>query len=120
MSADKASLWAYYWRILAPDMAEMTPEYPFSKCVGRKHRFDWADVNSRVAVEIDGGNHMVKNSRKTGRAVAVGRHTQETDYEKLNLAASLRWLVFRFSPAQLNRDPEKCVGMVKQAIMDNL
>jgi len=62
-----------------------------------------------VAVEVDGGQYS-----KFG-----GRHSSDADREKLNIAASLRWLVFRFSPDQLKRDPEGCVKLVKQAIMDS-
>ena len=53
-------------------------------------------------MEIDGGNTQAVIT-KTGRAVAVGRHTQEADYEKLNAAALLRWRVFRFTPAMVKK-----------------
>ena len=36
-----------------------------------------------------------------GRAVAIGRHTLDADYEKLNEAAILGWLILRFSPAMV-------------------
>lgn len=116
---DKAGVFGYYWHIFAPDMPRPEPEYPFTACIGRKHRADFAFPFCKILIEIDGGNRVVKYSRKTGRHVAVGSHTQDSDYEKLNLAASLRWLVFRFSPQMLERDPAGCVALVKQAIKDS-
>jgi very-short-patch-repair endonuclease len=110
MSDDKAQMWAYYWGILAPEMPRMTPELEFDKNLGRKHRFDWADVSSRVAVEIDGGQWSARG----------GRHAGDADREKTNIAASLRWLVFHFSPDQLKKDPQKCVDMVRRAIQDSI
>lgn len=48
-----------------------------------------------VAVEVDGGNRMVRNG------AAVGRHTGEDDYRKLNAAAIRGWRVLRFTPAMV-------------------
>lgn len=106
---DKAPMFDYYWRIFAADMQRPTPEYEFDKVIKRKHRFDWAFPEYRIAVEVDGGQWS-----RYG-----GRHATDTDREKLNIAASLRWLIFRFSPDQLKRDPERCVGLVIQAIKDS-
>ena len=65
----------------------------------RKWRFDLAWPESKVAVEIDGGNRMAKIIN--GRPIAVGPHTQDADMCKLNEAAILGWRVLRFSPAQV-------------------
>jgi very-short-patch-repair endonuclease len=109
MSEDKAQMWAYYWNLFSGDEPRMTPEFEFDKHLGRKHRFDWAHIGARVAVEIDGGQW----------SAGGGRHAKDADREKLNIAASLRWLVFRFSPDQLKRDPEGCVRLVLMAIQDS-
>jgi very-short-patch-repair endonuclease len=111
MSEDKAQMFAYYWNLFgSKEIERPTPEYNFDKNIKRKHRFDWAWPNYRIAVEVDGGQW----------APGGGRHADDTDREKLNIAASLRWLVFRFSPDQLKQQPEKCVSMVLTAIMDSL
>ena len=110
LQEDKSQMWAYYWGLLASDMKRMTPEHNFDKCIGRRHRFDWADIDNRVAVEVDGGQF----------APGGGRHAGDADREKLNIAASLRWLVFRYSPDQLKRDPEACIKQVLLAIMDSI
>jgi hypothetical protein len=70
-------------------------------------------------VEIDGGNRMVRYT-KTGQPVAVGRHTQGRDYEKLNAAAERGWLVFRLTPEMMDRDPEHWVQVVARTILRRL
>ncbi len=52
-----------------------------------------------VLVEVDGGNRMAVRT-KTG-AVAIGRHSQDKDYEKLASAAILGWRVIRVTPRQV-------------------
>lgn len=75
------------------DIYTLSPirEYPFA--VGRKWRFDFAFVNERVAVEIEGGTWN------------GGRHTRGSgfvkDCEKYNHAALLSWRVFRFTPSMV-------------------
>ena len=108
LRVDKSYLFYDAWRLLAADRAEPVAEYPFSKVLGRRHRFDWAFVPERVGVEVDGGVWSANG----------GRHASDTDREKLNLAASLRWLVFRFSPQMLERDPAGCVELVVKALED--
>lgn len=107
---DKAYLFEYYWRQLAP--AEFVPEseYPFDKVIGRKHCFDCAFPQYRIGVEVDGGTFL-----KNG-----GRHNSEADMEKRNIAASLRWLVFHFTPGMIKNNPVGCVGMVLKAIRDSI
>ncbi len=59
----------------------------------RKWRFDWAWPEYKLAVEQDGAVHT------------QGRHTRGTgfikDMEKLNAAASMGWLVLRYTPDQV-------------------
>jgi very-short-patch-repair endonuclease len=106
---DKAYLFLQYWRMVAPGQVLPIPEYYFDLALGRKHRFDWAFPEYRIGVEIDGG----------GWAPHGGRHAGDGDREKLNIAASLRWLVFRFSPVMINRKPTECINMVLNAIKDS-
>lgn len=100
-SADKSALFYDAWVIMGAAPAPVA-EYPFDAEIGRKHRFDWAWPAQRVAVEVDGG----------GYAFRGGRHNSDADREKLNIAASLGWRVYRFSPTQLVHDPAGCVDMV--------
>jgi very-short-patch-repair endonuclease len=59
----------------------------------RKWRFDGAWLAYQVAVEIDGGYFVGgRHSRGTG---------QINDNEKINVAQSLGWRVYRFTPQQV-------------------
>lgn len=108
-NTDKKGLFLAYWHMLAPEMPAPVTEYNFDKCLKRRHQFDWAWINERVAVEVDGGVYCPGG----------GRHGGDGDREKLNLAASLRWLVFRFSVQMLERDPAGCVELVRSALIDS-
>lgn len=110
MSEDKKNLFLHAWRVLAPDAPQPVEEYNFDAAIGRKHRFDFAWVSQMVAVEVDGNAWHVKGG---------GRHNQDADYEKMNLAASAGWRVFHLSPAMLKKDPARWVEMIRRAIFVN-
>lgn len=82
-------------------------EYNFDACLGRKHRFDFAFVEQRLAVEVDGGQW----------AAFGGRHSRDSDREKLNIAAALGWRVMHFSPQQLQNEPMECLEWVEKALL---
>ncbi|WP_395707023.1 hypothetical protein [Casimicrobium huifangae] len=114
---DKAELFGIAWRSVVgviPEDSAWRREHEFAKQEGRKWRFDWAHIPTRVAVEVDGGNRMARIIN--GRAVAVGRHTQDDDYEKMNAATAMGWRVFRFSTAMIVRDPDGCAKIVARAM----
>lgn len=96
--SDGEEHFAFLLRTCGRDIPEPARNYAF--CEDRKWTFDFAwpeielvDAITRrpmlVAVEIDGGNDVVRWSEKLQRHIAVGRHTQEQDYDKLNWAAAL-------------------------------
>lgn len=70
------------------------PEYKF--CKTRKWRFDYANFDLKVAVEVEGG------------AYTNGRHTRGkgfiNDMEKYNKAVELGWVVLRYTPDQMYKD----------------
>lgn len=109
-ASDQADLFLFYWKVYAPDGFLPSAEYEFARVLGRKFRFDWAWIQYRVAVEVDGGGWMPHG----------GRHGSDKDRAKSNIAASLRWLVFHFSPDMLKRDPAGCIDMVLKAIKDSV
>ncbi len=76
------------------------PEQEYRFHPERRWRFDLCWEFPRIAVEIDGGNRMATIG-KNGKAVAIGRHTQDADYEKLNEAGVLGYRVFRFTHTQV-------------------
>ena len=128
---DYALHWITYWN-------QHTPSWYKAQCRGyqprhkehsqgeyrfappRDWKFDFALVEAKVAVEIDGGNWMVRYSPKQKRYIPVGRHTQAADYIKLNAAAADQWLVFRFTPGMLEDDPVRCVEQVAKTIIKRL
>lgn len=77
------------WGLPAP-----TPEYEFdNRTPPRGWKFDWAWIESMVALEVEGG------------AWTKGRHTRGkgfvSDMEKYKEAAIQGWLLIRCTPAQL-------------------
>lgn len=104
MSTDKSVIFHYYWNLLAGS-PEPVPEYRFHH--DRKWRFDWAFLEQKVAVEVEGNAWHVPGG---------GRHMQDPDLEKYNNAALLGWRVFRFSPKMLKENPLKCINMIEEAL----
>jgi very-short-patch-repair endonuclease len=102
---DKKAIFLYYWRAVAPGEAEPVPEYRFST---RRWRFDYAWLDQKVAIEIEGG------------VFVRGAHTRgahyTSDLEKYNAATALDWRVFRFTPDMLQDNPDQCIGMVRDAL----
>lgn len=82
----KTDLFLNYLRQCFPDM-DIVKELQFHPV--RKWRFDYAFPKLKVAIEIDGA------------VWKLGRHNRPKGYiadmEKLNTAASMGWLVLRFS-----------------------
>ena len=74
------------------------PEYKF--CKTRKWRFDYANFDLKVAIEIEGG------------AYTNGRHTRGkgfiNDMEKYNMAVELGWVVLRYTPDQMYKAETYC------------
>lgn len=105
---DKSQMFLYYWSLLAPDtLPKPEAEYPFTQVIGRKHRFDFAFVNEKIAVEIEGN---------AWNAPGGGKHMQDRDLEKYNLAAEMGWLMFRYSPVMLKNNPQKCIEQVVKTL----
>lgn len=69
---------------------KLTPEYRFDPI--RKWRFDYANIEHMVAIEIEGG------------AWTNGRHTRGNgfinDMEKYNAAIMQGWRILRYTPQQ--------------------
>lgn len=97
---------AAWWARLHPTQPEPEREHRFAP--PRRFRFDFAWVEQRVAVEIDGGTWV------------GGRHSHgkgyERDCEKSALAAANGWRVLHLTPGMLERDPAKWCGLVLAAI----
>lgn len=78
------------------------PEEQYKFCPTRRFRFDYAYPGIKLAIEIDGGQWQAFG----------GRHSRDSDREKLNIAASLGWRVLRFSGEMLKNTPDKCMKVL--------
>jgi len=109
-------------RISLEGLPEPVLQYQFALELGRRWVFDFAWPDRRIAAEVDGGARLVRWQRnpRTGKQqpVAVGRHGQKSDLEKLNAAAQLGWRVWRFNPEML-RDGAWIVSL-KAALMSDV
>lgn len=81
------------WRTMyGPDLVD---EHRFHQT--RRWRFDFAHLETKVAIELDGGTF------------SGGRHTRGKGYaadcEKLNAATAAGWRVFRLTSDMLAEDP---------------
>ena len=78
-------------------------EYRFA--LPRQWRADFAFVNERVLVEVDGGQWKPHG----------GRHNLDADREKTNEAAARGYRVLRFSGAMLD-EPDKVADVIRRAL----
>ena len=106
---DKKELFAYYWRIVVGTYRMYQTEYNFDP--PRKHRFDFAWPDKKIAVEVDGNAWHVKGG---------GKHGTDKDREKINIAASMGWRVFHFSPAMLDKNPGECIEMIVSVLTERI
>jgi len=87
---------------------KFVPEHRFHEV--RKWRFDFAHIESKTAIEIEGG------------AFTNGRHTRGegfvNDMEKYNEAAFYGWVVLRFTPSQMQES--KTFDLIKLVIESRL
>ena len=87
------------------DLPEPEPEYSFT--AERKWCFDFAWIDQRVAVELQGGIYS-KGGHNSIRGL-------ERDYEKLNYAQAYGWIVLQFSASFL-RNEEYIVALLKKVL----
>ena len=93
MSISKKNDYALFQKMLSKFLGcEVASEVLF--CKGRKFRFDFAILDKKIAIEIEGG------------VWSGGRHTRGAGYskdmEKYNLATLNGWRLLRYTPDQLN------------------
>lgn len=105
VSAGEA-LWDQAWLVFAPKPTPL-PRAEVRPDTKRRWRIDRAWPALRVGVEVDGGQYAPRG----------GRHATDADRDKLNHLAAAGWLMFRFSPAQLRKDPGRCVALVVRALI---
>lgn len=97
------------WDNLYPDLDLETEVKIIPK---RRFRFDYVNVPSKVCIEVNGQIWHV-GGHSSGRSLL-------RDYEKLNLAQSMGYLVFQLSGEMINDYWLGIIGeTIKQRIMNN-
>jgi len=91
-------------QIKALGLPEPTREYLAIK--GRKFRFDFAWLEQRLLVEVNGGTYT-QGAHSTGRGIA-------RDYEKCNLATLAGWRVLSFDGKSVKDGT--AVEVIRQAL----
>lgn len=85
--------WQLWWGALSPAIV-LVPEYKFHPT--RKWRFDFAHLETKVAIELEGGVY------------SFGRHNRAQgfldDMEKYNAALERGWRVFRYGTGQVGKE----------------
>jgi len=76
---------------------EMIQQYKFHPT--RRWRLDFANVSSKVALEIDGGE-FISGGGAHNRGARMAN-----DYEKRNSAIEMGFVVFQLTGAMVNNDP---------------
>jgi very-short-patch-repair endonuclease len=107
MSLDKADLFLYYWKLLAIGYPAPEREYSFDKSIGRKHRFDFCWPEAMIALEVNGNAWHTEGG---------GRHGQDADLEKMNIAQYMGYKVFQVSPAMLKDNAPRWIDMIKDEL----
>lgn len=79
---------------LAVGVPAPTPEYRFAP--PRRWRFDWALIEHRIALEVQGGLFMPGGGGRHSRGAALRK-----EHEKMNAAAALGWRVLYVMPETL-------------------
>ena len=91
-------------QIRALGLPEPVREYP--AITGRKFRFDFAWLEHRLLVEVNGGTYT-KGAHSTGLGIA-------RDYEKANLAQLAGWRVLMFDGKAVKSG--EAVEVIRQAL----
>lgn len=102
MSSDFEIEFITRWRQVLPDIPEPIAEYKFR--LPRQSRFDFAFIDEKIGIELDGGTWIFgRHNRSSG---------MEADNEKLNAATLLGWRYLRFTRRQFQEDPIGCLVMI--------
>jgi very-short-patch-repair endonuclease len=110
-------LFARLWSISG--RGDLVTEHRFD--LKRDWRFDFANVDLKIAVEVEGGVFRPNRKRcPVCKQTPAGRHSRpmgfHDDCDKYNAAALDGWAVFRFTSKHLDAQPIQCVELVNKAI----
>lgn len=111
---DKKNALRDAWSLIVKGDWPFVPECKFHP--SRKWRFDWANAELKLAIEIDG---VIRPKKGSGES--VGRHqTAEglrDDHEKTNAAIECGWRVLKFTPDMIRDDPFSVVKQIENVML---
>lgn len=93
------------WRRMFPKLPCPVMQHHFHPT--RKWRFDFAFIDQRLAVEIDGGSFVGGGHNRGAQ--------QQKDYEKHRAAVKLGWRLLRYNTADM-KDTESVVTEVAEVL----
>lgn len=118
--SDGEEAFAAWWKLLAPFGVGLFRQFQYDQ-PNSKRAFDFANPFARVAVEIEGGMHPI--TTKNGKVIK-GHHVHPEGYAedcaRYNEAQERGWLVLRFTPEMIERDPTAAVEQVARVIQARL
>lgn len=99
------------WEYLYP-FIDLVSEYKFLS--NRRYRFDFVHLESKIAIEIQGGVRMRRSAHNSGDGLI-------RDYTKLNLALIDGWRVFQLAPDMINHDWVHAIaGLIGESSRESL
>lgn len=111
---------AHYWELFAPEGLSLVRQFMYD-VPNTKRRFDFAHPEAHVAVEIEGG--MYDMTTRSGQRIR-GHHVHPAGYEsdaaRYNEAAEAGWIVLRYTPRMIERDPLEAVHQTVRVIQARL
>lgn len=102
--ADKKDCIRLAWIQITSTEWPFVPEHRFHPV--RRWRFDWADVEKKIAIEIEGVSYSGPGTRHQ-RGIGI-----ENDAEKYNTAVIDGWAVLRLTPRMVANDPHAIVSQI--------
>jgi very-short-patch-repair endonuclease len=100
MSTHLERKFADLWVHIYPQI-DLHSEYKF--LANRRFKFDFAHLETKIAIEVQGGIWMARSGHSGGTGV-------QKDYEKQNLASANGWRIFLLSDKDINDENVKLIG----------
>jgi very-short-patch-repair endonuclease len=95
------------WKLITGQSWPFVPEHKFHP--ERRWRFDWADLEKKIAIEIEGVVWF--GGKKSRHQTASGI---EADCEKYNSAIELGWRVLRYTQQQVRKNPAGAIEQIQR------
>lgn len=109
--SEREEQFAHLWKKFGATGVTWTRQHYFAK--PRRWRFDFAECDHKVAVEIEGLTWYGGKSSRHQTTKGI-----QADMDKYNAAAVRGWRVLRFSQQHLDQDPIGVIETIEAALLD--